>query len=173
MTQPAGASAGALYGLGVLAVTAAITLGALAVRTGLRTGACIAGGSDSSFLGCAPGMLPALGIAVGLSALGLGLTMWTVRHRALPNPLPLAWAALFLAVGWFFLDDGLLRPGEQGVRIGFVVLAVVFGALALAPLLTGRPADRPAPRPRWWALVVVSAAIGCGAAVVVWSVLSG
>lgn len=162
-----------LYGLGVAGIAAAITLGALSLRAGLTTGACIAGGSNSSFLRCAPGMIPALGVTAGLGAVGLGLTLGTVRRRPLPNPLPLAWAAMFLVVGWFFLDDGLIHPGEQGVRIGFIVIAVVFAGLAFAPLLSGGRTDRPAPRPGWWALVVGAGAVGCAGAVVVWSVLSG
>jgi hypothetical protein len=64
----------------------------------------------------------------GLSARGLGgnygrLLLW-------------AWPALFLSLGWNFLEYGLDPPGDQeGVVAGWMVSAVLFGLMGGLPLL--------------------------------------
>jgi hypothetical protein len=51
----------------------------------------------------------------------------------------LAWPALFGALGWNFLDYGLDASGDNntGGSAGWIICAVVFGLMAIVPLLIG------------------------------------
>jgi hypothetical protein len=92
------------------------------------------------------GLLP-LSIFGGLAFLFLFAVSAGETGRPL---LLLAWPALFLSLGWNFLDFGLhLTTSGQGVDGGFLVCAVVFIAMGAVPLIwllpmlwkviTGRP----------------------------------
>jgi hypothetical protein len=56
----------------------------------------------------------------------------------------LAWPALFLSLGWNFLEFGLFGPGGEGVVLGWIVPGVVFMLMGGGPLLlvlrSGAPA---------------------------------
>lgn len=74
------------------------------------------------FVGTVGGMASAL--AVALTA-GKGPKLWA-----------LAWPALFLSLGWNFLDFGLDPPEPgRGVEPGWLTCAVVFGLMGGIPLL--------------------------------------
>lgn len=74
------------------------------------------------FVGIFGGMVSAL--AVALTA-GRGPKLWA-----------LAWPALFLSLGWNFLDFGLDPPEPgRGVEPGWLVCAATFGLMGGAPLL--------------------------------------
>jgi hypothetical protein len=86
---------------------------------------------------CPPGLVPAIFLAVlgGLAALGLHLLL-TIAGR-LPTLAVLAWPALFLSLGWVFLDAGI-RPLEGGgVDWGPLVGAGIFAAIGLPPAVRG------------------------------------
>jgi hypothetical protein len=46
-----------------------------------------------------------------------------------------AWSALFLALGWNFLDYGINPPGDNGTVIGWLICGIVFVIMGGVPLL--------------------------------------
>jgi hypothetical protein len=46
-----------------------------------------------------------------------------------------AWSAVFLSLGWNFAEYGFFPPSGQGLVWGWIVCAVVFFVMGLAPLL--------------------------------------
>lgn len=68
----------------------------------------------------------------------------------------LAWPALFLSLGWNFLEFGLDPPGGGGPEWGWLICAIVFGLMGGVPLLLVLPelvrsvvpiGEAPRPRP--------------------------
>jgi Short C-terminal domain len=75
-----------------------------------------------------------------------GVRRYQLRRRLLqgwPEPYAFAWSALFLALGWNFLEYGFDPPGG-GTSPGWLVCGFVFVAMGGAPLLLlfSRPAAR-------------------------------
>jgi hypothetical protein len=103
-------------------------------------------------------------ISVGISLLGL-------FSQGGPKPYVFAWSALFLALGWNFLDYGFDAPGG-GTSVGWLICGFVFVAMGGVPLaglfwksaarwaFWGPTEDRPAPRPRPRPTLAPSAAGG-------------
>lgn len=132
-------SAGAAVSLA--GVAGGMTLLFLAMRSVMEVGgACADGGPYVSAQPCPDGVpLGTLGgIFGGLLSLG-AYVYFTVRY-GIPSLLWLAWPALFLSLGWNFLEFGLDAPGEQGLEWGWLICAVLFIAMGGGPLLLfGRP----------------------------------
>jgi hypothetical protein len=123
-------------GLGLGA--ACITLMFLSMRSVMEIGgACADGGPYVSAQPC-PDNVP--GIMVG-SIWGLVLACAVAgvaavkMHRGYGAIVLLAWPALFLSLGWNFLEYGLDPPGQDGTEIGWLICAVVFFAMGGGPLL--------------------------------------
>jgi hypothetical protein len=119
---------------GVLALC--LTVVYLAMRRVMAVGGtCASGGPYEIATPCPKGvawMLP-LGIIVGMgAALALALTA-----RRGPKLWLLAWPALFLSLGWNFLDFGLdpPDPSGQGNDPGWLVCGVTFALMGGVPLL--------------------------------------
>jgi hypothetical protein len=70
-----------------------------------------------------------------------GGSAYTIQHHCPKGigwllPLLLAWPALFLSLGWNFLDYGLhLTVNGSGVNAGFLVSGVVFIVMGAVPLI--------------------------------------
>lgn len=62
-----------------------------------------------------------------------------VKHRV-PSFAGLLWSALFLSLGWNFLEFGLNPPFGEGVAWGFLVCAIVFGLMGAVPAWFTLPA---------------------------------
>jgi hypothetical protein len=117
---------------GVLALS--LTILFLSMRAVMEVGgACASGGPYEIAQPCPKGvgwMMP-VSIFAGMgSALALALTAGTG-----PKLWTLAWPALFLSLGWNFLEYGLDPPGTAGNSPGFLVCAVVFALMGGAPLV--------------------------------------
>lgn len=65
------------------------------------------------------------------------LYAWKASKYGAPNLVLLAWPALFLSLGYNFLEFGLNPPGGGGLVWGWLVCAVLFGLLGGIPLLIG------------------------------------
>ena len=131
-------------GIGVLTPLAGVACGITLLYLGMRSvmeigGACASGGPYVPRQPC-PAGVPALmigGIWGGIVC--AFLYVWqTIKHRV-PSLTVLFWPALFLSLGWNFLDFGLHPPGEDGLAWGWLVCAVVFLLMGGIPLVFAIP----------------------------------
>ena len=121
-----------------------VTLGGLScgltlLYLGMRSvmdigGACASGGPYVPRVECPEGvpLLMMAGIWGGL--VFLGLYLWATSKHRVPTLVALAWPALFLSLGWNFLDFGLDPPFGEGVVWGWIVCAVAFALMGGLPL---------------------------------------
>ena len=102
-------------------------------------GACASGGPFVPVQPCPDGV-PAL-MTIGMLGLfgfgGLGLWAGAQVGRGWAALPLLAWPALFLSLGWNFLEYGIRPPGQSGPEVGWLVCGVVFVAVGAIPLLIG------------------------------------
>lgn len=126
----------ALMALGLLIVSAGLTLVFLGMRAVMDVGgSCGSGGPYVIATPCPEGVagLIPLGIFAGLA----GLFLYTVNGWKLPGPRLtfLAWSALFLSLGWNFWDYGLTGGLGDGPVWGWIICGVVFVLMGAIPLL--------------------------------------
>jgi hypothetical protein len=118
---------------GVAAALTWLFLGMRAVM--LVGGSCASGGPYEVATPCPKGVPLAMlgGIFGGLTFLAV-YTRKGLRFG--PRLTLLAWPALFLSLGWNFLEFGLNPPGEEsGVSAAWLFCAVLFGLMGGVPLL--------------------------------------
>lgn len=140
---PIGSSVAVFLSLGVVA--AAITTLFLGMRSVMSIGGSCASGNPAYVIAhpCPKGvpLLIVGGIWVGL--VGAGVYAWQTARSGAPSAIGLLWPALFLSLGWNFLDYGLHTPGGGGPVWGWLICAVVFGLMGGVPLLVvARPIAR-------------------------------
>jgi hypothetical protein len=117
-------------------VAAAMTLLFLSMRAVMRIGgSCASGGPYVPRQACPHGVPLALigGIWGGL--VFAGLYWWQSASAHAPSFVFLLWPALFLSLGWNFLQFGLHPPEGQGVVAGWLVCAVLFILMGGVPLV--------------------------------------
>lgn len=122
--------------LSLAAVVCGMTLLFLAMRSVMEIGGSC--GSDGVHVGvrpCPDGVPLALFGGVFGGAIALFVYMGAVSKYGATSWVWLAWPALFLALGWNFLEFGLDPPGDHGPAWGWLVCAVVFGAMGGTPLV--------------------------------------
>ncbi len=100
-------------------------------------GACADGGPYVSAQSCPDGVpLAMVGGIFGLFAGGGVVALFGARIGGGLGGLPLlGWPALFLSLGWNFLEFGLNPPGGGGLAWGWLICAVAFIAMGGGPLL--------------------------------------
>src|SRR5688500_3165891 len=101
-------------------------------------GACADGGPYVSAQPCPEGVPLAMlgGIFGGLICLGLFLWFASRLGGGYAGLAAFAWPALFLSLGWNFLEFGLDPPGEESGPVwGWLVCAVLFFLMGGLPLL--------------------------------------
>ncbi len=97
-------------------------------------GACASGGAYEIRQACPKGVGWTLPVGIlGMFFAGI-FTFLGVFDEGGPRPYVFAWSALFLALGWNFLDYGFDKPGG-GTEVGWLIGGVVFVAMGGAPLL--------------------------------------
>jgi hypothetical protein len=126
-----------VLGIGVAAGAAAVTLLSRLMRSITAVGgSCADGGPYVSAQPCPEGTGATIGVLFLLVPLFVVGTWWGSRRAGAPNPVLLGWPAIFLTLGWNFLDDGLdPPPGAEGISVGYVVFGVVFVLMGAGPLL--------------------------------------
>jgi putative oligomerization/nucleic acid binding protein len=138
--EVAGASRGAVARLLVSAfgLAACVTAIFLSMRAVMDIGgACASGGPYVPVRPCPDGV-PAL-MTIGMLGLfgfgGLGLWAGAQVGRGWAALPLLAWPALFISLGWNFLEYGIRPPGgPSGTEIGWLICGVVFVATGAIPL---------------------------------------
>jgi hypothetical protein len=122
-------------------VSAALTVVDLAMRSVMEIGgACAEGGPFVPVRSCPTGVPALLVGGIWLGLVFAGLYVWQSFRHAVPSLAGLLWPALFLSLGWNFLEFGLEPPGGGGAEWGWLVCAVVFFAMGGLPLLAVVPA---------------------------------
>lgn len=124
-------------GLGVAAGAGAITVLSLIMRSVTAIGgSCADGGPYVSAQPCPDGTGTAMLLVFGLALVCVIGTLYGSSVLGAPGVLWLGWPALFLTLGWNFLEDGFDPPdGSGGVIGGFVFCGFLFVAMGAAPLL--------------------------------------
>ena len=134
--------AGTIWVLGSLAlVTACITVIYLAMRSVMDVGGfCAEGGPYAIETPCPKG-IPGLmlgGIWIGIVA--AFLYGWKASKAGAVNLAGLLWPALFLSLGWNFLEYGVSPPFGGGPAWGWLIPGVLFVLMGGLPLLLVVPA---------------------------------
>jgi Short C-terminal domain len=97
-------------------------------------GFCASGGPYQIAHTCPKGVTGLLPLAIIGGLIFLGLFFACVGERGRPVAL-LAWPALFLSLGWNFLDYGLHLTSGHGINGGFLTCAVIFILMGAVPLI--------------------------------------
>lgn len=115
-------------------VAAGLTLTFLVMRAVMAVGgSCASGGPYVSARPCPDvAWLMPVGIVGGVI---LALVYMLKKPARAPSFTSLLWPALFLSLGWNFLEFGLAPPGGKGLEWGWLVCAVVFALMGGVPLL--------------------------------------
>ena len=127
-----------VYLLGVFGLAASIT----AVWLGMRAvmgigGACASGGAYEIATPCPDGVDLVMFLAFPLGFLCAGVIVWKgVRlGGGWTGVAALAWPALFLSLGWNFLESGIAPPDGGGPGVGFLIPGVIFMLMGGIPLV--------------------------------------
>lgn len=121
--------------MGLGGVACALTVLSLSMRAVLDIGgACATGGVYEVARPCPDGVGP-LTVASIFGGLAFALLYAVSLVPKGPSFLGLLWPALFLVLGWNFLDYGWEPPGGDGIVWGWVACAVIFGLMGAVPLL--------------------------------------
>ena len=133
----------AVYLLAVACLAASLTLVFLSMRAVLNIGGfCAEGGPYVIETNCPEGVpLLITGGIFGLFGFG-GLMAWTGSRLGGPfgGLVMLAWPALFLSLGWNFLEFALWPPQPaEGIVWGWLIPGVIFVIMGGAPLVAFLP----------------------------------
>ncbi len=126
----------ALLTLGTVGFVFFLTLMFEAMRAVMDVGGtCASGGPFEIRQQCPEGTAWMIPVAIfgGLASLGIGAV--GVFREGGPRPYVFAWSALFLALGWNFLEYAFDPPGGGGLEWGWLVCGVVFVLMGGVPLL--------------------------------------
>ena len=122
-------------------VAAALTVVFLGMRAVMEIGgSCAEGGPFVPVRPCPKGV-PGLmigGIWGGL--IFAGLYAWQSIKAGAPSFIGFLWPALFISLGWNFLEFGINPPGGGGLAWGWLICAILFVLMGGVPLLVVLPA---------------------------------
>lgn len=135
------------YLVGVTLLAGALTVVWLSMRAVMDIGGmCASGGPYVVAVRCPQGVDWLLPVAIFVGLGGGGLVGW-FGSRIGPGfaaIVLLAWPALFLSLGWNFLEYGVASPG--GWDLGWLVCGVLFMAMGGVPLVVALRSLRRPPR---------------------------
>ncbi|HEX9823982.1 MAG TPA: SHOCT domain-containing protein [Actinomycetota bacterium] len=132
--QPVGGSV--LVFIGLAGLTAGLTVLYLGMRAVMEIGGfCAEGGPFVIEHHCPQGVAGLMMGGIWGGLIFAGLYGWQVFKHSVPSFLVLLWPALFLSLGWNFLEFGLNPPGGGGLAWGWLVCAIVFGLMGGLPLI--------------------------------------
>ena len=122
-------------------------------------GSCASGGPYEISRPCPDGVGWVVPVSIFGMLISVGISLLGSFSEGGPKPYVFAWSALFLALGWNFLEYGFDAPGG-GTSAGWLVCGFVFVAMGGVPLvgllwktaarwaLWGPTEDRPTRSPR-------------------------
>lgn len=159
--------------LSVVVFCVSLTVLFLAMRAVLGIGGfCAEGGPYQIAVHCPKGIAPLAAIA----PITMIVSIFAYLSTGYMTGVFLFWSAIFLSLGWNFLEFAFYPPEGQGIVYGWLACGVMFIAMGLAPsviivksinlLLTGRQAEQPVKKEPLYALLILhlaGIAIGVGA----------
>jgi len=100
-------------------------------------GSCASGGPVEVVTPCPGGVevLLTLGFPIGFASAGLMIWKGSRLGAGYAGLVALAWPALFLSLGWNFLEYGVRNPFGEGVELGWLIPGVIFVIMGAVPLL--------------------------------------
>src|SRR5207248_2770446 len=124
-----------LLTLGTVGFVACLTLLYQSMRSVMDVGgSCASGGPYAISRPCPEGVAWVMPVAIFGMIISVGLSLLGGFSEGGPRPYAFAWSALFLALGWNFLDYGFDAPGG-GTSAGWLVCGFVFVAMGGVPLV--------------------------------------
>ncbi len=132
------------YLLGVAALAACITLLWLGMRAVMDLGgACASGGPYVPRVECPDAVIATTPLSILGAFLAIGLMLWGGAGLGGDwiGLVFLAWPALFLSLGWNFLEFGLSAP-DGGVVWSWLICGVLFVLMGAVPLIVAIGAIR-------------------------------
>ncbi len=124
-----------LLTVGTLGFTFCLTLLFLSMRSVMDVGGfCAAGGPYEIRTACPQGVAWVIPVSIFGALLSVGIGSLGVFSQGGPRPYAFAWSALFLALGWNFLEYGFDPPGG-GTSASWLVCGVVFVFMGGVPLM--------------------------------------
>ena len=129
---------------GLVLAAASMTVLFLGMRAVMEVGGtCASGGPYTIETACPKGAGWMVPVSIWSGLMGIGV--YSVASLRLPGPrlALLAWPALFLSLGWNFLEYGF--GADEGVAIGWIICGVLFvlmGGVPLAGILASKSARR-------------------------------
>jgi hypothetical protein len=136
----------ALYLLGIAGLAACLTLIFLSMRAVMDVGGfCAEGGPYEIQTHCPEGTVLLLPLAIfgGLGSAALAGWKGSQIGGPFAGLVALAWPALFISLGWNFLEYGLWPPGDEGGIVwGRLIPGVIFEVMGILPLLGLLPSRR-------------------------------
>lgn len=116
-------------------LTACITVLSRSMRAVMDVGGFCAEGGPYEIATPCPKGIPGLTIgSIWIGLLFAGLYVWAASRIGTAGLVGLAWPALFLALGWNFLEYGFDPPGDAGISPAWLVCGVVFVLMGGGPL---------------------------------------
>jgi hypothetical protein len=170
-----------IYLVGVAGLAASIVVIFLGMRAVLDIGGFCAEGGPYEIETHCPDGVPLL-MMLGLPAVFLfgGLMVW--RGQAIGSPYQgavfVAWPALFLSLGWNFLEYGFFPPGGAGQAWGWLICGVVFVVMGAVPLWIVLRTDGVPRRPQrdslpWLGAIGAAVVVGIGLGYGLFKVVAG
>jgi hypothetical protein len=127
-----------VYLVAVVVLSGSLTVLWLSMRAVMDIGGtCASGGPYVVAVECPQGVAWLLPLSILAGVIGVGLVAW-FGGRVGPGFVAvaaLAWPALFLSLGWNFLEYGLASPG--GWDVSWLLCGALFMAMGGIPLLIG------------------------------------
>lgn len=107
-----------------------------AMRGVMRLGGMVASGGPYAIAHPAPGWAWIFPVSILAGLVFIGLNFFASRRVGGLDVLVLAWPALFLSLGWNFLDFGIgLTTGRHGLVWGWLVCGIIFVVMGGLPLI--------------------------------------
>ncbi|MEP7157987.1 MAG: hypothetical protein ABI797_01045 [Chloroflexota bacterium] len=136
----------AVYLVGVALLTACLTLVFLAMRAVMDVGGfCAEGGPYEIQTHCPEGVVVLMPLAIfgGIGAAALMAWKGAQIGGIFVALVGLAWPALFISLGWNFLEYALWPPPpDTGIVLGWLIPGVIFVIMGAVPLLLVLPSRR-------------------------------
>jgi hypothetical protein len=122
------------------AVACGLTMLWLGMRSVMDIGGfCAEGGPFVIEHHCPKGVPAIMQLSIWGGVIAGGIYVWqTIKHK-IPSLVWLFWPALFLSLGWNFLQYGIDPPGGGGLVWGWLVCAILFILMGGVPLVIALP----------------------------------